>query len=114
MHAWQPREHVLDLGRIDVDAARDDEVVPPAVEEQVALLEVTEVAGREGVVPPRAPRALGIAPVLEAGEPRHMAPDEAVVIDLQPAPGPRPSHGARMLQPLVGRAHGELSLGGAV
>ena len=43
-----------------------------------------------------------------------MAPDEAVVIDLQPAPGPRPSHGARMLQPLVGRAHGELSLGGAV
>ena len=61
------REHVLDLERMDVLAARDDHVVEPAVDPEVAVL--VEVAGVAGVVPAVADRLrVGVGPVPVAGE----------------------------------------------
>jgi hypothetical protein len=62
------RQHVLQLDRVDVLAARDDHVVHPAAEEEFPLL----IAVRE---------VAGLDPVLLAGRPR--AP--------QAEPGSRPS-----------------------
>ena len=55
-HAGMAREHVLDLERVDVLAARDDHVVEPAVEPEVAVL--VEPADVAGVVPAVADRLL--------------------------------------------------------
>ena len=61
------REDVLDLERVDVLAARDDHVVEPAVDPEVAV--VVEVAGVAGVVPAVADRLrVGVGAVPVAGE----------------------------------------------
>ena len=61
----------LDLGRVDVDAAGDDEIVAAAVEEEIAVgVEATEVADGERVAAPGPVGGRGVAPVAEAGEAR--------------------------------------------
>ena len=73
-------DHVLDLERVDVLAARDDHVVDAAVDPQVAVL--VEVAGVARVVPAVADRPrVGVGPVPVAGERlvgREVAADLAV------------------------------------
>jgi hypothetical protein len=59
-------EHRLDLGRVDVDAAGDDEVGAAVGEEQPAV--VVEVADVAEGVPLALVGALGLALVLEVGE----------------------------------------------
>ena len=72
-----------------------------------------------------AARGRGVAPVAEAGEAGHVAPDGAaagrVGSPASPAaaaerrrPAPGPAHRPGALEPLVGWAHGELGLGRAV
>mgnify|MGYP000942391913 CR=1 FL=1 len=57
-------EHPLDLARVDVDAAADDQVARAASEGQVAaLVELAEVAGAEPAVAQHLGRLLGPAPV---------------------------------------------------
>ena len=45
---------------------------------------------------------------------RHRAPQLAALVGLQPPPGPGPPDAAGVREPVVGRADGELRLGGAV
>ena len=66
-HARVAREHVLDLERVDVLAARDDHVVDPADDPEVAVLvEPAEVAGEVPAVAERL--RVGVGPVPVAGE----------------------------------------------
>ena len=85
-HARMAREHVLDLGRMDVLAARDDHVVEPAVDPEVAVR--VEVPGVAGVVPAVAERLrVGVGPVPVAGErlvAGEVRADLAVLLEPQP------------------------------
>ena len=123
------RQHILDLGRVDVDAPADDEVVPASRKGEVAVgREPAQVPHRARRPAPRPGGGLGVAPVAEAGEVGHVAPDHAAFLgrlgagvlvvgdrlDEEPAAGPGPAHTAGVLEPLAGRADAELRLGRAV
>ena len=102
-------QDVLDLGRVHVHAAGDDEVVAPAVEVEVAVVvEAAEVADGEGVAPPGRGRARRVAPVLEPGvrrAPSHQI--DAVVVD-------REARGAGRARPTVPGRASHSALGQAV
>ena len=114
-------EDVLDLGRVDVHPAGDDQVVTAALEVEEAVgVEPTEVADGERRASrqrrrPPACRLGRVAPVLEAGVARHRAPDRC----RRRRPSSRRWGRARPTVPGVGfpvraRAGGELALGRAV
>ena len=108
-------EHGLDLGRIDVHAAGDDQVLAAAVEpDHAVVVHPAQVADGHQVPAPRGRRLLRRPPVLEAGPARHRAPQLAALVGLQPPPRAGAAHAAGVGQPVVRRADGELGLGGAV
>ena len=84
-HARMTREHVLDLEWVDVLAARDDHVVEPPVDPQVAV--AVEMAGVAGVIPAVADRfRVGVGSVPVAGEglvAREVGADLSVRLELQ-------------------------------
>src|SRR3546814_1827412 len=47
-HAGMPHQDILDLGRVDVHATRDDHVAPTVAEEQIAIrVEIADIAVRD-------------------------------------------------------------------
>jgi hypothetical protein len=118
------REHALDLGRVDVGAARDDEVGAAVGDEQIPLVvETTEVPGREEAVPKRRHVAPGRSPVVEV-EARAAHVDQAdvasrtlvsvLVHDADLVPRPRPPDAPRLAHPLLRRDAREAALRRAV
>ena len=111
-HPRVAREHVLDLHRVDVLAARDDHVVDPAVDPEIAV--GVEMPGVAGVVPAVADRlGVCVGPVPVAGErlvAREVRADLAVGLELQPCVERRPA-GAAGLRPLVGADREGVDLG---
>ena len=120
-------QHGVDLGRVDVDAAGDDEVGGAVGEEQAALVvDVAHVAEGEVVAHVASSAVFGL--VLEvveaarsAGALRQTVPTSpaaagcaVLVADDAPGPPGRPAHGAGVGQPrgaVDERAH---ALGGGV
>ena len=112
-------QRVLDLERVDVDPAGDDQVGTPSLEVEVAVgVDASDVAHGErrpvGRVPPRCGRLLGRSEVGEPGVLRHGAPDAAVVVGGEGAARPGAAHRAGAAQPVLGAAGRELALGRAV
>ena len=63
-------QHSLDLGRVHVDSAGDDEVLAARGQIQVVVAEPSEVPGGEHVAPPPLVGSLRVAPVLPLRERR--------------------------------------------
>src|SRR5690606_20599439 len=118
------QQRVLDLGRVDVDAAGDDEVgAAVAHVEPAVLVEVPEVAGRVEVAAHGGRGLLRVPVVLETGLPARV--DQAGlprrqlravrVEDLDLDAVDRAPHGAGAGEPLLGGGDDDRSaLGGAV
>ena len=137
------RQDVLDLGRVHVDTPADDEVVAAAREIEVAVgRQAAQVPHGARRPAPGPGGGLGVAPVAEAGEVGHVGPDDAALLlvlaadcsssvrrvqcarrrHVRVATGStkrrRPARArptrAGVLEPLGGRADGELRFGRAV
>src|ERR1043165_1401736 len=86
-------EELLDLARIDVEAARDDEVALPPAQGDVAVVRaLREVAGAEPAVDERGRRRLRLAPV--RGEERRALDEELAAIAPRGGAGEREADGA--------------------
>ena len=116
-HARRAREHVLDLDRMDVLAARDDHVVDAADDPEVAVL--VEPADVARVVPAVADRLrVRVRPVPVAGERlvgAHVAEDLALARRVEPQAGvQRRAPRAAGLRALVALDRERVDLGRAV
>src|SRR4051795_13661449 len=78
-------EDRLDLGRVDVDAAGDDQVLAAAVEpHETVVVHPAQVPHRDPVVLPGRGRLVRRPPVFEAGPPPHGAPQLAALLGAHP------------------------------